>query len=222
MYIAGNAVCTGAGRGEVFVNIDLSALSGNQVYATMVQTIVPRPVAWVLSLNANGRYNLAPFSYFNAVCSEPPLIMLSIGRKPDGSEKDTRVNIRERKDFVVHIAHRELAEAVTASSATLAAGVSELEILGLETVAFDGSRLPRLPACRVAFACELFDLRELGPRSQALILGRVTRLFVDDSLVTRDARGRIRVAADGMDPIGRLGGSEYVTFGQVLDIPRPP
>ncbi len=204
------------------MNIDLSKLSADQVYGTMIQSVVPRPVAWVLSLNANGRYNLAPFSYFNAVCSEPPLVMLSIGKKPDGSEKDTRVNIRDRKDFVIHIAHRELAEAVTATSASLPAGESELEAQGLDTVAFEGSSLPRLCACRIAFACELFDFRELGPRGQALILGRVKRLFVDDSVVTTGAKGRIKLAADRVDPIGRLGGSEYVTFGQVLDIPRPP
>ena len=204
------------------MNIDLSTLSGGQVYGAMVQTVVPRPVAWVLSINANGRYNLAPFSYFNAVCSDPPLVMLSIGKKPDGSEKDTRVNIRERNDFVIHIAHRELVRALTASSATMAAGESELEALGLNTVEFEGSPLPRLSVCRVAFACELFDFRELGPRGQALILGRVSRLFVDDSLVTRDAKGRIYVAADALDPIGRLGGSQYVTFGEMLDVPRPP
>ncbi len=204
------------------MNIDLSVLSAGQVYGTMIQTVIPRPVAWVLSRSANGRLNLAPFSYFNAVCSEPPLVMLSVGRKPDGDEKDTRVNIRDRRDFVIHIAHRELAEALTASSATLPAGESEVERLGLETVEFEGSVLPRLAVCRVAFACELFDYRELGPRGQALILGRVKRLFVDDSLVTRDARGRVKVAAADVDPIGRLGGNEYVTFGQVLNIPRPP
>ena len=202
--------------------IDMSKLSGAQVYGAMIQTVVPRPVAWVLSLNANGRYNLAPFSYFNAVCSEPPLIMLSIGKKPDGSEKDTRVNIRDRKDFVIHIAHRELAEVVTATSASLPAGESELEAQGLETVAFEGSVLPRLAACRIALACELYDFRELGPRRQALILGRVNRLFVDDTVVITGARGLVRLAADKVQPVGRLGGSQYVTFGQVLDIPRPP
>ena len=217
--------CCHAGQGgacEIAMNIDLSELTANQVYGAMVQTVLPRPVAWVLTKNAKAGYNLAPFSYFNAVCSEPPLIMLSIGRKPDGSDKDTRVNIRERKAFVIHIAHRELAEAVTASAATLPAGESEVEELGLQTVAFEGSPLPRLAVCRVAFACELYEYRELGPRAQALILGRVGRLYVDDALVTRDAKGRPVVAAKQMDPIGRLGGSQYVTFGQVLDIPRPP
>ena len=69
--------------------LDLSALQPAQVYFQMIQTLVPRPIAWVLSEIENDKYNLAPFSYFNAVCSDPPLIMLSVGKKPDGSFKDT-------------------------------------------------------------------------------------------------------------------------------------
>jgi len=202
--------------------LELSELTPGQVYGRMIETLVPRPVAWVLSRNANGTLNLAPFSYFNAVCSDPPLVMLSIGKKPDGSEKDTRVNIRERKHFVIHIAHREMVEAVTASSATLPAGESELERLGLQTAAFEGSPLPRLVDCRIAYACERYEIRELGPKAQAVILGRVDRLFIDDAVLVADADGRVRVAAERVDPIGRLGGSEYVTLGELLDIPRPP
>jgi len=202
--------------------LELSELTPGQVYGHMIQTLLPRPVAWVLSQNANGSLNLAPFSYFNAVCSDPPLVMLSIGKKPDGSEKDTRVNIRDRKHFVIHIAHREMAEAVTASSATLPAGESELERLGLQTAVFEGSPLPRLVDCRIAYACERYEIRELGPQAQALILGRVNRLFIDDAVLVADAKGRVKVAAERVDPIGRLGGSEYVTFGELLNIPRPP
>ncbi len=201
--------------------IDLSTLSAGHVYGTLIQTVVPRPVAWVLSENANGRLNLAPFSYFNAVCSDPPLVMLSVGHKPDGSEKDTRVNIRERAHFVIHIAHRELAEILTQSSASLPAGESELERLGLATVDFPGSALPRLADCRIAFACRRYDIRELGPGRQALILGQVNHVYVDDTVATVDEHGRVHLAADRVDPIGRLGGSQYVTFGEILDIPRP-
>jgi len=81
----------------------LDQFEAAQRYYLMSQTLVPRPVAWVLSENATGSYNLAPFSYFNAICSTPPLIMFSIGKKPDGADKDTRRNIIERKRFTVHI-----------------------------------------------------------------------------------------------------------------------
>ncbi len=147
--------------------IDLSELSPNQVYYSMIQTLVPRPVAWVLSDNgtrsASGAasYNLAPFSYFTGISSKPPTIMISVGKKPDGSFKDTRVNIEARGQFVVHIAHRELAPSVTESSRTLAHGESELDRLDLDLADFADFRLPRIAGCRVAMAT---DRRILGDR----------------------------------------------------------
>lgn len=203
------------------MHVDFSGLTPGQIYFTMIQTLVPRPIAWVLSENAAGDFNLAPFSYFNAVCSDPPLIMLSIGRKPDGSPKDTRVNIEQRSHFVVHIAHRELARAVTESSATLDYGDSEVARLGLATVPFDGSPLPRLADCRVAYACERYEIREIGNARQTLLLGLVKALYVDDAAVTTDAKGRTKIDATRLDPLGRLGGSEYSTMEGVISIPRP-
>ena len=120
------------------MNIDLSDLSPAQVYFTLIQTVIPRPIAWVLSENANGTHNLAPFSYFNAVCANPPLLMISVGRKPDGSFKDTRVNIEQRHDFVIHIVQLSMLEAMNQSSATLPAGVSEIRQLGLALTGFPG------------------------------------------------------------------------------------
>lgn len=201
--------------------IDLSAQSPSQTYFLMTQTLVPRPVAWVLSENEDASLNLAPFSYFNAVCSDPPIIMVSIGKKPDGSPKDTRLNIQERKQFVIHIAHEELAPLVTESSATLPAGESEVEKLGLETVPFEGFGLPRLADCRIAYACELHEIQEIGNTQQAMILGEIKAIYLDDSVVGEDEKGRLKVAAEKLNPLGRLGGTEYVTFGEIVSVPRP-
>ncbi|MDY0002465.1 MAG: flavin reductase family protein, partial [Polyangia bacterium] len=125
----------------LFMWIDLGALSPNQVYFTLTQALVPRPIAWVLSENPDGGLNLAPFSYFTAISSDPPLVLISTSRKPTGEPKDTRVNIEAREDFVVMIPHRELLEEMNSSSATFPFGVSEVEALGLSTVPFEGSRL---------------------------------------------------------------------------------
>ena len=201
--------------------IPFDNLSPAKVYFTMIQTLLPRPVAWVLSENPDDSYNLAPFSYFNAICSDPPLIMLSIGLKPDGGPKDTRLNIEANKDFVIHIAHREMAPLVTQTSATLPRGESELEKAGLQTCEFPGSHLPRLTDCRVAYACKLHDLQEIGNGPQTLIFGEVTQVFIDDSVIENDAKGRMQVMAERVDPIGRLGGGEYTTFGEKINIPRP-
>ena len=203
------------------MHIDFADLTPQQAYFQLIQTIVPRPIAWVLSENAGGGYNLAPFSFFNAVCSDPPLIMISVGRKPDGSLKDTAVNITQRNAFVVHVAHLELLEALNDSSATLASGVSELERAGLATVPMHGSRLPRIADARVAFACERHSIQEIGGAPQTLILGRVRSLYLDDAITSHADRGRLKVHAERLDPIGRLGASEYVTFGEIRSLPRP-
>lgn len=201
--------------------VDLTGLSRNQVYFTMTQTLLPRPIAWVISEHGNGELNLAPFSYFNGVCSDPPLLMLSIGMKKDGSPKDTRANIAERSDFVVHIPHREMLQGVNDSAASLEPGVSEIAELGLETVDFPGSRLPRLAACRVAYACERHEIHEIGAAPMAMILGRVKAVYIDDAIAERDAKGRLKVHADKFDPAGRLGGEEYVGFGEMIRVKRP-
>jgi flavin reductase (DIM6/NTAB) family NADH-FMN oxidoreductase RutF len=184
----------------------------------MIQSIVPRPIAWVLSDNGDGTLNLAPFSYFNAVCSDPPLLMLSIGRKADGSDKDTARNIVQRKHFVVHIPHRTLAVEVSESSRPLPFGESELSRQGLTAVPFAGSVLPRLAEARVAFACELHSTQELGP--QLLVFGRLRQAWLDDAVATADEKGRVHVDAQALDPLGRLGGDDYSVGGACITVPR--
>lgn len=202
--------------------IDFEGMDPADIYQVMTQAVIPRPVAWVLSENPAGDYNLAPFSFFTPITSNPPLIMFSVGRKPtDNAFKDTRVNIEARKDFVVHIAHRDLAKAMTATSRTLPHGESELAELGLELTPFEGSRLPRLKDCHVALACELSEIKEVGAAPQSLVFGLVKGVFVADPATYQDEKGRLRIDGAAVDPIGRLGGSEYVTFGEVLKVPRP-
>jgi flavin reductase (DIM6/NTAB) family NADH-FMN oxidoreductase RutF len=201
--------------------LDLSQLKPAQVYFHMIQTLIPRPIAWVLSEIEQDRYNLAPFSYFNAVCSDPPLIMLSIGKKPDGSFKDTRVNIEQRKDFVVHIAHSDMLEDLNQSSATLDADISEVNRLGIETTEFTGSRLSRIKACKVAFACECYQIHELGSTPQSIIYGKVSHIYIDDDITSTSEKGRLKVHADKLKPIARLGADEYMGFGDVIRMTRP-
>jgi len=201
--------------------LDLSQLKPAQVYFHMIQTLIPRPIAWVLSEIKQDKYNLAPFSYFNAICSNPPLIMLSIGKKPDGSLKDTRVNIEQHKDFVVHIAHREMLQDLNLSSATLDANISELDQLDIETTAFEGSRLPRIKACKIAYACTCYDIHELGNTPQSIIYGKVSHIYIDDDITSTGEKGRLKVHADKLEPIARLGANEYMSFGEIISLARP-
>ncbi len=200
--------------------LQLDQFKASQRYYLMSQTLVPRPVAWVLSENASGNYNLAPFSYFNAICSAPPLIMLSIGKKPDGSDKDTRRNIIERKHFTVHIASSDSLQALNQSASPLDVNDSELDALGLATTAFNGFTLPRLADCKIAYACTLHEVHILGKVEQAVIYGEIRAIHIDDSVASEDAKGRIRVDVEKLQPVSRLGASEYMQPGKVVTLKR--
>lgn len=201
------------------MHIEMSDLNPVQTYATMTQTLVPRPIAWVLTENDAGNYNLAPFSYFNGVSSDPPMVMFSVGVQADGSIKDTRHNLEQRKDCIIHIAHREMAAEMTATSATMARDRSELSELGLATTTMPGSSLPRLSSARVAYEASLADVKMIGQQWLAFL--ELKQLYLADSVVGKDAKGRLKVLADKLDPIGRLGGGEYVMAGEIVTIARP-
>ncbi len=201
--------------------IDFSELSPQQAYFNLIQTVIPRPIAWVLSENENADFNLAPFSFFNTVCSDPPLILVSIGRKPDGSDKDTKINIEERPDFVIHLVDEDSLDAMNESSATLPYGESEVDRANLETTPFEGFRLPRLKCAKVAFACTRYQVIQLGNTPQNLILGQVQRIYLDNSVVGEDHKGRMKILTDRIRPVGRMGASEYISFGEIISKSRP-
>ena len=201
--------------------VQLESLTKSQVHSWLVQLIVPRPVAWVLSDNGNGSHNLAPFSYFTGIASDPPLLLVSVGRKPDGTRKDTWVNVVERSDFVVHIASRELLEEVSRSSATLPHGESELDLIGLETALMEGSRLPRVVGPKIAMACSCHRVIEVGNAPQGLLLGEIGSVYIDDTLVSREGRDAITVDPLRVDPISRLGGDDYGLLGETRTVRRP-
>jgi len=201
------------------MHIDMSTLSPIQAYALMTQTVIPRPVAWILTENSDKSYNLAPFSYFNGLASDPPMIMISIGLAPDGSIKDTRANIEARREFIVHIAHRELAEPMTKSSATMPPNVSEVDMLELPLTEMPGSGLPRLADCRLAYACEYDSMHMI--KDQAIVFAALKHLYAADDVVGKDAKGRMCVNAVDVDPLGRLGGGEYFGAGELIYVERP-
>jgi len=151
--------------------LDFKTLTPNQCYGAMTQTIVPRPIAWVLSDSGDNNFNVAPFSFFTGICSDPPLIMLSIGKKDANEEKDTRVNIRERSHFVVHIPNTRHLDQVNTTSASLAHGDSEVDTANLGLVDIEGFALPRIVNCDIAIACQLYRIDEIGNVPQAVIYG---------------------------------------------------
>ncbi|WP_113905819.1 flavin reductase family protein [Aliidiomarina celeris] len=209
--------------------IDFSQLSANERYHTVTQTLVPRPIAWVLSQHENGHYNVAPFSYFTAISSDPALLMFSVGDKDNGVGKDTKVNIAEHPYFVVHIASSKHAEAVTASAKTLPAEASELELFAHELEEFEGFSLPKLKGVAVAYGCKLHSLQQVEGAPQTLVFGEIERVYISDHCAVRtpvegangEQKQRLNVDSKQLDPLARLGGANYATLGSVINVKRP-
>jgi flavin reductase (DIM6/NTAB) family NADH-FMN oxidoreductase RutF len=203
------------------MNLNFSEFSQNQRYHLMTQTIIPRPIAWALTDSSNGQLNLAPFSYFTAVSSAPPILMISVGNKPNGEKKDTLVNVINNGKMVIHIASEHDAAAVTQTAETLPHGESELTKLALKTVDFDNFSLPRLAHCDIAYGCELYEIKELGDVPQNLIFLEVKQIHINDDVIELDEKQRIKVHADKVKPLARLGGGEYAAISKPFSLVRP-
>ena len=203
------------------MQINLKEKSTAQTYFTMTQAVVPRPIAWLLSENEDAGFNLAPFSYFNAVCSDPPLLMVSIGKQDDGSEKDSLRNVRERSEFVIHIASCDQLPELNQSSATLPPGESEVEANQLDLTRVEGFHMPRLTDCKVAFFCERYEIQVIGNNQQSLLFAELKEIYVADDCVEINEQGRLKILADKIQPLSRLGASQYASFGDVMSASRP-
>jgi len=201
--------------------LNFKDLSPNRIYHTLTQTVVPRPIAWVLSKNTQGTLNLAPFSYFTAISSDPAILMYAVGQKPSGEYKDSVVNVEENNELVIHIADSELAHDVTQSAATLPNDQSELDLLDLRLVEFSGFGLPRIEKAKVAFGCKLHQVVEMGELPMKLVFVEVTQAYIDDENIQLDEKGRSKVDALKLDPLARLGGAEYANLKAVFKSARP-
>jgi len=145
------------------MNVDLNALSEKERYKLLMSSVVPRPIAWVSSVDAEGRPNLAPFSFFNAVCSKPPTLLFCPGvRGLDGGTKDTYQNILTTKEFVINIVTEELAEAMNISATELPPEVDEFELAGLTAAPSVWVKPPRVAQSPVNYECVLKHVVQIG------------------------------------------------------------
>lgn len=198
------------------MELNFNDLDKKEAYNWLVGSVMPRPIAWVLTRNENQTYNLAPFSYFNIVSSDPAILSISIGDRRDGGPKDTKANILREKQLVIHIPSASDAVEVTQTAAPLAVGESEIRQSGLEVVNQPGFDLPVLAKSPLYFRCELFEFLEIGPNKQGLVLVEVKTMHIDDALLT--SSGRINPKA--LAPLSRLGGDDYGLLGGIETIER--
>lgn len=201
------------------MELDPATREAGPNYHFLTSAIVPRPVAWVTTVDpASGVVNAAPFSWFNAVCADPPTVMLAIQQRADGSPKDTVRNLRASGEFVVNVVPKALAETMVQSSADYPPDVSEVEQLGLATAPSRKVRPPRLAGSPVHLECRLLQEIPLGRKQKvSLVLGEVVHIAADDAVV--DARGNIDPSK--LTLVARMGGSEYVDTQGFFTLKRP-
>lgn len=197
---------------------DFDTIAAQDRYKLLVATVGPRPIAWAVTQDAKGVVNAAPFSFFNCVSGEPPLVIIGIGGRKPGDAKDTGNNIRETGQFVVNLVSDANARQMNITAIDFPPGVDELKEAGLTTLPSVKVKPPRIAESPVAFECERFMNIDLGV-DRTLVIGRVLAVHVHDDCVLDAARCHIDNAK--LDLIGRLHGAGwYSRTRDRFDMPR--
>jgi flavin reductase (DIM6/NTAB) family NADH-FMN oxidoreductase RutF len=189
------------------MDIDVADLSPDRIYKLLVNTVMPRPIALVSTLNGDGRSNAAPFSFFNVFSNAPPLLVIGIegNCRGDGRpHKDTARNIIDAGEFVVNLVSREIAERMVVCAVDFPEGVSEFDEAGFTPRQSKKIAAPGIAESPVGFECRLFDVRAL-PHNRSLVTGEIVHMYVRDDLI--DAK--MHVDVDGLDLVGRMHGTGW-------------
>ncbi len=199
--------------------IDLEKLEGRERYKLAIGSVIPRPIAWVSTKDANGRRNLAPFSFFTVACSNPLIFAVFAQRNKHGNEsKDTARNILETGEAVIHIAGIDQLEALNATAATLPHGKDEFELASLEANNASIVKPDLVDGCPIAFECVLHEHLVLGDemRGSNAIFLRALVMHVKDELIEQN-----RIDYKAFQPVSKLAGPFYATIGNEIELQRP-
>jgi flavin reductase (DIM6/NTAB) family NADH-FMN oxidoreductase RutF len=197
---------------------DFAATTSKDMYKLLVATVGPRPIAWVTTQDTDGTVNAAPFSFFNAVSGDPPIVAIGIGGRAPGDVKDTGGNIRRTGQFVVNLVSNALAEQMNITAIDFEKAVNELAEAGLTTAPSSRVKPPRIAESPVSFECERLVIVEVGV-DRAVILGKVVAIHVADEFVL-DA-DRCYIDTPKLDLVGRMHGRGwYARTTDRFDMPR--
>jgi flavin reductase (DIM6/NTAB) family NADH-FMN oxidoreductase RutF len=199
------------------MELDPQNMKSESTYKLLIGCVVPRPIAWVSTVGADGVNNLAPFSFFMGVCGDPPTIAFSSGPRAK-DHKDTLRNAEHTGDFVVNIVDDDRAEAMNLSSGEYPAGVDEFALTGLTAAPGVKVRAPRVVEAPVSLECRVAQIIPVGRGPHSLVLGEIVYFHVRDD-VYEAATGRIDVAR--LKPIGRLAGHQYSYIHDIFEMKRP-
>ena len=198
--------------------IDPANLSNQERYKLVIGSIVPRPIAWVSTIDAAGNLNLAPFSYFTAVSTNPMILLFCPGwSSVRGKMKDTLENIRQVPEFVINITNEATKEAMNLTATEFPHGVDEFEWAGVTPAASQTIRVPRVAEAPIAFECKLQQIVLIheGPGGGAAVFGEVQAIYVRDEVMENG-----RILPEKLQPIGRLAGSTYAHINDLFEMHR--
>lgn len=198
-------------------SIDPKKQSERENYKLLIGSIIPRPIAFVTTDSGNGVINAAPFSYFNIVSSNPPMVSLSVQRPATG-HKDTARNIYHNKEFVVHIVDEENVAAVNETAASLGPDESEVDLAGLTLVPSEVVTVPGIEESKVRMECRLIQAVPFGEGGAGsdLFIGEVVRFHVADDIYENG-----RIDPRGLAAVSRLAGTNYAKLGEIFSMDRP-
>jgi flavin reductase (DIM6/NTAB) family NADH-FMN oxidoreductase RutF len=203
------------------MKFDVEKAAPREIYHLLIGLVAPRPIALITSMDENGGLNAAPFSSYNYLCTDPPVVGIGVTNRPGGDlvPKDTARNIRRTGEFVVNVVTEDLAQQMNICATDYPTGVLELEMAKLETAASSVVKVPRIASAHAALECREHTTLEIG-RSR-IILGRVVSIYVEDRYI--DPAGPY-VRAEDLHAIGRMNGlGMYVrTRDSFMQIPRIP
>lgn len=199
------------------MQLDPRTLEPISVYKLLISSVVPRPIAWVSSVDATGVHNLAPFSYFMAITDEPPTIAFSCSARAGAGKKDTLRNVEETGEFVVNIADDDRAEAMNLSSGDYPPDVDEFAVTRLTAAPSAVVKAPRVAEAPINMECKLVQVLPVGKKAN-LVIGQVVQWHVRDDVYDA-ATGRLDMHR--LRPVGRLCGNLYSHIHQIFEMKRP-
>ncbi|TGA97704.1 flavin reductase family protein [Sporolactobacillus shoreae] len=201
------------------ISIDPTVLSIRENYKFLSGSIIPRPVAFVTTQSLEGVLNAAPFSYFNIVTEEPPMISVSI-QHLNGKMKDTSRNAVEQKEFVVHISDETYVDRINETAKPLPSDESEVQYAGLTPVTSTRISVPGVKEASIRMECVLEKAIPLGGKKDSpscdLLIGRIVYYHIRDDLYQNG-----RIDPNGLNPVSRLAGSSYAKLGEIFELTRP-
>ena len=197
------------------MQLDAQQLTAQAAYKLLIGCVVPRPIAWISTVSADGIPNLAPFSFFMGVCGDPPTIAFSSGLR-QGTKKDTVRNIEWAKDFVVNMVDDPLAEQMNLSSGDYPPEVSEFTVTGLTPAPSVKVQAPRVAESPISLECRLQQIIPVGRGPHSLVLGEIVYFHIRDDLYVD---GRIDMY--NLHPVGRLAGHLYTHVHDIFEMKRP-